>query len=194
MRGFKSLLTKTFIGVIASISLATPVIYSQIIAGGRNMQGEAEVFWYRASENRWRSISQGKLGTATGFYPPLDAWGFPVLGLPGGRARRRRPSRASSLLRKLSLPSGRPVCVRSRICASSPSFNTRLNSLRHAWADICSYQPDRSSSSDVARSSVCAAALDHSYRHGRRHSLARTGFNSTYRIASQKCRSSRAQE
>jgi len=64
MRGFKSLLTKTFIGVIASISLATPVIYSQIIAGGRNMQGEAEVFWYRASENRWRSISQDASGNA----------------------------------------------------------------------------------------------------------------------------------
>ena len=121
---------------------------------------------------------RGKLGTATGFYS-LDAWGFPVLGLPDGRARRRPPSRASSLLRKLSLPSGQPVCVRSRICASSASFNTRLNSFRHASADICPYQSERSSNSDLARSSVCAAALDHSYRHGRRHSLARTGFSST---------------
>jgi len=42
--------------------------------------------------------------------------------------------------------------------------------------------------------STCAAALDHSYRQGLRHSLARTGFNSIYFIASQKCHASSAQE
>jgi hypothetical protein len=102
------------------------------------------------------------------------------LRLPTGRGRTRRPSTVSSLLTKRSLPKGRPVCVRSRIRATSSSVNPSANSLRHAAAEICLYQRRRFNSSDSAFSSVWRAALDQGYCHARRHSFARTGLNSTY--------------
>ena len=103
-------------------------------------------------------------------------------GLPTGNGRTRRPSTLSSLLKKLSLPKGRPVYVLDRNCLTSDSFRPLESSLRHRSADILSYHSDRFKRSDVAPASTCAAALDQAYRQGLRCSRARTGFNSTYLV------------
>jgi len=115
-------------------------------------------------------------------------------GLPIGSGRTRRPISFSHLLRKLSLPSGLPVCVFSRNRATCCSSIPSASSSRHWLADIMLYQQDSFSSSDSACLSMCGAALDHSYRHGLRQSFTLTGLSSIYRIASQKWRSSSAHE
>ena len=53
------------------------------------------------------------------------------LGLPTGSERTRRPSTFSSLLRKLSVPSGLPVCVLSLSRPSSDSSIPAFSSFRH---------------------------------------------------------------
>ena len=115
-------------------------------------------------------------------------------GRPIGNGLTRRPSIFSSLLTKLSEPSGLPVCVLKRILVICASSIPPANSLRHCFAEIILYQFVKLSNSAPAASSTCAALLDHSYFHGRRQTLARTGFNSTYFAASQKPRSSTAHE
>jgi len=103
-------------------------------------------------------------------------------GLPTGNGRTRRPSTLSSLLKKLSLPKGRPVYVFERSRLISVSDMSTESSRRHCAADILSYHSDRFKRSDVAPASTCAAALDQAYRQGLRCSRARTGFNSTYLV------------
>ena len=58
----------------------------------------------------------------------------PLLGRPTGKARTRLPGSFSTLLRKLSLPSGRPRPVCERSCASVGGASTRVNSACHSAA------------------------------------------------------------
>jgi hypothetical protein len=63
-------------------------------------------------------ITSDYWGTATPFREDLRRMGrfFALfLGRPTGSGRNRRPNRRSNLLRKLSLPNGRPRCVLRRI-------------------------------------------------------------------------------
>jgi len=117
-----------------------------------------------------------------------------LLTLPTGSGRMRRPSSLSSSLEKLSLPKGLPVYVLERNRLTSDSAMSTESSLRHCAGDVISYHRDRLNISQPAPSSTCTAALDQAYRQGLRHSRARTGFGSMYFMASQKRRSSRAQE
>jgi len=103
-------------------------------------------------------------------------------GLPTGNGRTRRPSTLSSLLKKLSLPEGRPVYVLDCNSLASDSFRSLESFSRHRSADILSYHSDKFKRSDVAPASTCAAALDQAYRQGLRCSRARTGFSSTYLV------------
>ena len=116
------------------------------------------------------------------------------VGLPTGSGRTLRPSSFSSLLRKLSVPSGLPVWVLARRRARAVSSIFAFNSFRHCSSEIMLYHRGKFSNSDRNVASTCAAALDHSYRHGLRQILARTGLSSTYLIASQKCGSSSGHE
>ena len=116
------------------------------------------------------------------------------VGLPTGRGRTLRPRSFSSLLRKLSVPSGLPVWVLARRRARAVSSIFAFNWFRHCSSEIMLYHRGRFSNSDCDVASMCAAALDHSYRHGLRQILARTGLSSTYLMASQKCRLSRGHE
>jgi len=116
------------------------------------------------------------------------------VGLPTGRGRTRRPSSFSSLLRKLSVPSGLPVWVLARRRVRAVSSIFAFNCFRQRSGEIMPYHRGRLSNSDCDVASMCAAALDHSYRQGLRQIFARTGLSSTYLIASQKCGSSRGHE
>jgi len=106
----------------------------------------------------------GKLGTVTYLIAFFFVF-FVVLfffGLPTGSGRTRLPSSLSSLLRKLSLPNGLPVCVLERRRPSSRSGTPPASRCRHRAADIISCQRERFNTSDRASASTCAAALDHS--------------------------------
>ena len=116
------------------------------------------------------------------------------VGLPMGRGRTLRPRSFSSLLRKLSVPSGLPVWVLARRRVRAVSSIFAFNCFRQCSSEIMLYHWGKLSNSDCDVASTCAAALDHSYRHGLRQIFARTGLSSTYLIASQKCRSSRGHE
>jgi hypothetical protein len=115
-----------------------------------------------------------------------------ILGFrPGGFLRMTRPSLLSILLRNAKLPNGRPVrsCPRNKFASSMLNPDARYDRQSSTRASRGSTSTNRS-----LRPSICAAALDHRHRQGARHNFARTGFNSTYRTASIRYRSSIGKE
>ena len=114
------------------------------------------------------------------------------LGLSAGRfLRKTRPSLLSSRLRNAKLPKGRPV----RSCPRNRSASSLLNpDARYDRQSSTRASNGAASTNPSLRPATCAAALDHRQRQAERHNLARTGFNSTYRAASIRYRSSIGKE
>ena len=111
---------------------------------------------------------------------------FFFFGLPTGNGLNRQPIFPSSLLIKLSLPSGLPVCVFPLSLAISVLSISSINNLFHCPAPIISYHFLKSSRSEQYPLSICAAALDQIWSDGLRHIFARTGLHSIYLIAARK--------
>ena len=110
---------------------------------------------------------------------------------PGDFLRKNRPSLLSSFLTNDKLPRGRPVlsCPRNRFTSSllNPDARYSHQSSTRASRGATSTNPS-------FRPATCAAALDQRHRQAARHNLARAGFNSTYRTASIRYRSSIGKE